>query len=493
MKSFKFLFLGLMSLSIVLVGCKDDDPPKPVSYVEDGFYVVGEATAVADLFADNAELALMAVGLNENSKPQQHQPRTGMYEKYVALEGGKTFQLMLKAGANETPYGATLTSETLSGGDQPPISVQKGTLTENGAAMQVSANGLYHIVVDVPLNKVIIAPVQWGVRGAMNSWGFTPFPAPTFNKESMKYTLNDVTVEIGGGFKFAYGNGWKIEIDGEDVKVNTNLGNDGGNNDAPITPKLTPGGPNIGIQRAVWKIELTWTLAKGAVKEGYTATLTQTSELEPLPEYPDNLYINGSFVSEDWDWSNDNVITMVPVHSHPYAFWAITYFDAGTEFKFAPGKAWAGDFGKTGDATDGVYEKGGDNISVATAGYYLIYVDLKELNEEKIFVGEPSVYLMGDCAFIEEGDDEHGWHEGRDENKFAVDATGLTATTYGAGNLRMYAACPFEIAGWWQMEFNIFDGEIVYRATGDDQDAVPAGAGKTVTLDFKAGTGTIEE
>jgi len=208
MKSFRFLFLGLMTLSIVLVGCKKDDPPKPVSYVEDGFYVVGAATSVADLFADGAEKALMAVGLNENSKPQQHQPRTGMYEKYVALEGGKDFQLMLKAGANEIPYGATLTlSEELSGDAEPAIQVYKGTLAENGAAMKVTTSGLYHIVVDVPLNKVIIAPVQWGVRGAMNSWGFTAFPAPTFNKESMSYTLTDVTVELGGGFKFAYGGG----------------------------------------------------------------------------------------------------------------------------------------------------------------------------------------------------------------------------------------------------------------------------------------------
>lgn len=36
------------------------------------------------------------------------------------------------------------------------------------------------------------------------------------------------------------------------------------------------------------------------------------------------------------------------------------------------------------------------------------------------------------------------------------------------------------------------DGKIVYRATGGDQAAVPAGAGQTVELDFNAGTGSIK-
>jgi len=491
MKSFRFLVLGMMTLSSVLVGCKNDDPPKPVSFVEDGFYVVGEATAVADLFADNAEKALMAAGTNEVDQAV----RSGMYEKYIALEGGKDFQLMLKAGTNETPYGATLTlSETLDGDNEPAIKVYKGTLTEKGAAMQVTTSGLYHVVVDVPLNMVIIAPVDWGVRGAMNSWGFTEFPKPTFNKTTMTYTLNNVTVEFPGGFKFAYGGGWKIALSGEDVKANTNLGNDGGKDNDPLTAKLAPGGPNIGIARAVWKIELTWTLEKGAVKEGFTATITKTSDLEPLPEYPENLYIIGSFCS--WNWESDGVISMIPVHSHPNAFWAITYFDVelddddnivDTGFKFCSVKDWAGDFGASGAATDGVYAKGGSDIKVAS-GYYMIYVDLKE---EKIFVGAPNVYLMGECAFIGEAD-EHGWNTGRSENKFEVSETGLTKTTFGAGKLRMYAACPFEIADWWQMEFNIFDGKIEYRANGNDQADVSIAAGKTVTLDFKAGTGKIE-
>ena len=484
MRKIKFLVLVLMALPLVFVSCNENETPNPVSYVEDGFYVVGEATAVADLFATNADLGLMAPGINEVDGAV----RSGMYEKYIALEGGKPFFLMQKAGLNEIQYGATLAKVgPLEGSEEPPIEVFKGTMTEKGT-LQVAESGLYHVVLDLNLKAILIAPAEWGIRGAMNGWGFTAFPKPAFNKTTMTYKLSNVTVEYSGGFKFAYGGGWKIELSGEEVKANTNLGNDGGEKNGPLTAKLTPGGPDIGIERAIWSMELTWNLAKGPVKDCFEVKVVKVDDL-PTLDYPENLYAIGSFATTDeepggWQWSSEHVITMVPAHSHPYAFWAITHFDAGTEFKFSPEKAWSGDFGASGAASDDVYAKGGDNIKVEEAGYYLIYVDLKE---EKIFVGEPSVYLMGACA--KDGE----WESGVPENKFDIGATGLTKTTFNAGELRIYASCPIaDGVDWWQMEFMIFDGKIEYRGAGDDQARVNVDAGQLITLEFKTGTGTIE-
>jgi hypothetical protein len=72
----------------------------------------------------------------------------------------------------------------------------------------------------------------------------------------------------------------------------------------------------------------------------------------------------------------------------------------------------------------------------------------------------------------------------------------LTATTSADGNLRIYVAAPEGITGdpaaWWRREFNIFDGKIEYRGAGGDQTAVPVTANQTVTLDFNAGTGSIQ-
>jgi len=487
MKSIRFLFLGLMTLSIVLVGCDKDDP-KPVSYVEDGFYVVGAATAVANLLAEDADKALMAAGINEVGQAV----RQGMYEKYVALEGGKDFQLMLKAGVNETPYGATLAlSEALSGDGEPPIQVFKGTLTENGAAMQVTTSGLYHIVVDVPLNAVMIAPVQWGVRGMMNGWGFTAFPAPTFNKTSMTYTLTNVTVELGGGFKFAYGGGWKIELDGEIVKVNTNVGNDGGDENGPLTAKLLPGGENIGIQRAVWTIELTWTLAKGAVKEGYTAALTKTGDLEPLPEYPENLYVVGDGTLAGWVPANG--ATLYPVTQTIGMFYGVVWLKSTGNFKFCIQKDWGGDFGKAPVDVDDYAEFGtgsgnGDanNIPVpGTAGYYVIVVDMAK---DLISVVDPEIYATGDAY--------GSWGNTVAENLFTVentadpaDATMTSPAATAAGNFRAFIKHAW-ISDWWKGEV-CGDGEggIVFY---NNPPAVPLTAGKKVVFNFNAGTTTVE-
>lgn len=61
----------------------------------------------------------------------------------------------------------------------------------------------------------------------------------------------------------------------------------------------------------------------------------------------------------------------------------------------------------------------------------------------------------------------------------------------------MYASCPLSQldtpkSDWWQMEFMVLDGKIEYRGKGDDQARLEATAGQVVTLDFNAGTGTIE-
>jgi hypothetical protein len=58
----------------------------------------------------------------------------------------------------------------------------------------------------------------------------------------------------------------------------------------------------------------------------------------------------------------------------------------------------------------------------------------------------------------------------------------------------MYAAAPEGVTSgdWWSREFNIYDGKIEYRGTGGDQTAVPVTANQTVTLDFNAGTGSIQ-
>ena len=185
------------------------------------------------------------------------------------------------------------------------------------------------------------------------------------------------------------------------------------------------------------------------------------------------MYIIGNDFG-NWIWENDGVVEMVPVHSNPGKFWAVRYMTTTTEFKFCAQKAWNGDFTGLKDNT-GFVTPG--NNKVEADGLYLIIVDL---NAEAVSVATAQIYGIGD-AF-------GSWDAATYPFEVAADGT-ATITTAKAGNLRMYVPASNE---WWHAEFNIYDGKIAYRAGGNDQEAVAVEAGKTVTLNFNAGTGSIQ-
>ncbi len=310
------MFMSAVALAFAFNSCeKNDNGGTNLDEVtEDGFYVTGPATGSTELSADY----MMAQGLNEVDGKN----RGGMFEKYVALEAGKDFELLLYANGEETRYGAVLEDFDVSEKTDNPTmgGVKRGSLQTGAAApaMKVSESGLYHIVLD--LNEagdltfgpqIVVAPVKWGVRGAMNGWGFTEFTAPTFNQKTMTYVLNDCTVASTGAFKFAYGAGWKIDLDDAGkVKANTNLGIDAeaagelGNN------ALVPNGKDISISRGIYKITLTWNLKGGAIKNGYTATIEKTGDLAAVDYSNCQMELVGSGVAEQtgssadtaWSW-----------------------------------------------------------------------------------------------------------------------------------------------------------------------------------------------
>jgi hypothetical protein len=199
--------------------------------------------------------------------------------------------------------------------------------------------------------------------------------------------------------------------------------------------------------------------------------------------YPSALYMIGNGVG-GWGWDTVD-LPMVPVNSHPNLFWKIVWIEASGEFKFSPVKDWKGDFGKTGDATGGVYNKGGENIPVpGTAGYYMVVVDLAT---SKIAIANPKVYLMGGTI--------GSWDTSNAAGLFTVDNANTlikVTKTLAADDLRLYAWHPW-FTDWWQSEFIILSGKIAFRGTGGDQTRVAVTAGShTVNLNFKTGNASIQ-
>jgi len=203
----------------------------------------------------------------------------------------------------------------------------------------------------------------------------------------------------------------------------------------------------------------------------------QTITLTPytgMAIYPENLYMIGKDFG-DWNWGNAGIVEMIPVNGKEGEFWCIQYFTAANGFKWSPVKDWNGDFFELTEKIG--YTTADGNAFVPKDGLYMVYIDMPN---GKIAIEEALVYGMGDCF--------GGW----DEKKYPFTINGKTAsiTTSAAGELRMYAGSSIATSDWWTREFIILDGKIVYRGNGGDQDRVRVEAGKTVTLDFSAGTGT---
>ena len=476
------IFAAALFAAVAFTSCEPPEPDRPNidNLVEDGFYAVGEACPIKDVNAADAVLAQMAQGINEElmntgGATWEEAKRDGMWEKFIYLEGGKDFELILKEGENTTIYGANL-EKTMINTDKGEQEHYKGSLVI-GQKMQVAESGLYHIVLD--LNKdgkldltgkeqIIVVPVDWAVTVSNNDVQASKTDIKSATE--IVWTWDGVEIKPSDWFKFKdFGTGWKIQLDDAGaVKAHTNMGTD-------ENGKLINGTGNLPAvdKYGKYAITLTYKLAKGQVGNSYEYTIKLVEEL--VPEFPENLYmIGGEFGG--WNWEDAGVVSLAPVHSHDGMFWCTRQLTANQGFKFNGVKGWDGAFGTLGDSEVSTDKDG--NVFVAEAGLYTIVVDMAG---NKVSVKKAEVYGMGDVF--------GGWDAGK--YPFTINADGTaTITATNAGEVRMYTAV--EGADWWQTEYIVLDGKIEYRGNGNDQTRVPVTAGQVVTLNFNAGTGSIQ-
>ena len=485
MKKFLMCF-GAMALMFAACTPAEEDKggaPDFDNIVLDGFYVYGEAVGTTEIEAKFG----MAAGLNEVTKEK----RGGMYEKYVVLEAEKDFYLVLNEAGTTTNYGAALVDyDVTEKPDNPTYEgiVKRGEL-KTGAdapAMRVDKTGLYHIVLD--LNKegdllfpqIVVANVTWGVRGGLNGWGFTAFEDVEVNAQTMTWTLTEQEIPAASVFKFAYGSGWKIQLDDAgNVKANTNLGED-----------CVAGGADIKVAKGgKYTIKLTYTLAGGDIKNSYSYELICTEE----STLPTEMYMTGTEFG-NWTWASEGIVSLTPVNSTPGMFWCVRKLTANNGIKFSPINVegdWSKAFGQL-TTNEGFTNTNDGNAVVAEDGLYLIIVDF----QNSVLTIKSAAGLV--CGL---GDAFGGWdatNAGQVALTVNADFT-VTGTATADGLLRAFA----KIEGYdaWKSEFSVLDGKIVYRGNGGDfkveddkgpATAVSVTAGQTVTFDFNAGTATIQ-
>ena len=224
-----------------------------------------------------------------------------------------------------------------------------------------------------------------------------------------------------------------------------------------------------------------------------------TYEVKLVP----SLYLTGSA----YNWGNEKEggtwKQLIQYNGSKETYWTMIYFSEGELFKFSTQAAWVDEFGDQATIVDnagaGIVAAGSDhNLKVGKAGWYLLRVTNGK--ERKLEVCKPEVYLVGDVIA---GGWGAGWEDNAktDANKFTAPTTknGLfvSPTFTNSGNLRMYVNFPDTgykdpNNNWWKSEFNVIEGNIVFRGNGGDLQPVAVEATHQVELNFTTGKGEIK-
>lgn len=328
--------------------------------IEDGYYVSGAATAVEGLKANH----MMAVANNE---ADGNKKANGVFEKYIVLDADKDFAITHYSAGQELLKGAKLEKKNVAGkDDQINCDFFQGKVAD-GTAMQVAKAGLYHIIFDTKAGNIFVVPVEWGVRGVNGNWGWTKMTVSAVNHETMTWTIDYKDGINAGDFKFAYGNGWKLQLDeAGKLKVNTNLGKD-----------MVPGAGNILLPPyESGKITLTWKLATGATAKSYEMKIEgKKTVLDPAKLL---VGFSGDGVPNGWNDPADAAKATYnaaesKITDKDNMIGTLVYdikgceFTAGKEFKVRFNGGW---FGASQVKITGMKTSGTDNIKIEEGGQY---------------------------------------------------------------------------------------------------------------------------
>ncbi len=482
-------------LLFILAGCEDNENwrilPTPTTPGV-GYYISGSATVYGEeLTRENCKPAMFD-SIVPRDPLDQRKDLTDVFGFFTWLKKDGSFNVIqiVDEDGNSQSYGqGTEVQKT-----------DRATTTElllNGPAYTVTEDGLYYLVFNQADNQLTILPAKYGIIGDATAGGWnaeTPFPSVTFNQEAFNVEFKSDFQLTNASLKFRYSGDWGFEIPYKDgsLKIHSNMGALGNNEPVPMPEELTEvtgGGKNFSIKGSG---SHTISLIVDLNTKKILADAIPGEDVEPTPEYPENLYMTGS-AYKGWPagspWEEGSYDALIPVNGKAGVFWRVAYLEGGADraFKFAPQPAWSGDFGIAEDNTDaiGTYTKGTKNINVATSGYYLIFVDL---TQNSIQITEPKVILKGAAA-------NGSWDSTYDTDAFIVDNDNKTMKSQpfaAGGELRMCAVLPDASIDWWRVEFIVLNEKIEYRGNGGDQERVTVATGGTVTLKFNEGIGSVD-
>ena len=111
---------------------------------------------------------------------------------------------------------------------------------------------------------------------------------------------------------------------------------------------------------------------------GFAASATKTGELEPLPEFPEFMYLVGAGSAYGWDTpgTQADAIMHSIAGSNPGVYWKIASLTASTGFKLSAADWKDPNLGASGVTFDSeglaVTADGDGNMTVAEDGVYML-------------------------------------------------------------------------------------------------------------------------
>lgn len=505
------LLLNLL-LAFVLIGgmvaCNDDEPgleEKEGINVAAGYYlaVVGEDPVPGALLSP-ANVDGPSIGSLE---------RPGFVQGYMYLEAGD-YNLVevedkqiaeTRGGTLTTVTGADANNDECGGEAETEYHVVAGS-TVDGAAFTVSTAGFYVVAYDgfaSGTNDIVLDQIESvGLIGdaTPGGWGedtpmtFTTNPnADGFEAEAVDVTLDEAQM------KFRFNCRWAIDRRadiGQDFANDngysfwTNFGGTLSGTDVTLVPGNDAGNIQIG-KYAEYKVTFAWDAI-----EGFSATVTETGEAEPKPEYPEMMYLVGAGTAYGWTGpgdaannGNDEMHKVAGGAENEGLFWKILHLEANQGFKISAA-GWSqpnidcGNIDEV-DAEGVAIICSGNDWTVAESKMYMVVLDLRG-DMTKVSIKPAEVYGMG-SAF-------GSW----DEKTYTcvVDDVAKTITSpavVSTDNVRTYVFHSW-IPAWWQAEFVPESGAITYRNdSSDDPPAVALTVGDKIVYTFDNNTSAITQ
>ncbi|NOR88011.1 MAG: hypothetical protein GQ527_10410 [Bacteroidales bacterium] len=305
----------------------------------DGYYIRGQGTAIINY----ESFGMMTIAKNEVTQ----ESRRELLELFVAVKAGEEGFNIYKAENNEIIVygpGDDFSVVTEPDPNEPSVDFWSGTLTPSNVKFTVDHDGLYHIIIDTEINKVMVVPVDyWGIIGSATpgGWGVdTPLPSEGFGLQTITFSTENIILSADD-YKLRYSGGWKVILDpdfdlgnGElGIKVNTSLGGS--------LQNLEFGGNNLSNEiDGIYKIWVKWQLG-----DGFTADLIKTADTPPedysdteLGLVGDGIMIDGN--QHDWGLS---VYLHTPIVTNETTYtWNFNQVEITTagSFKIREGNNW---------------------------------------------------------------------------------------------------------------------------------------------------------